>query len=65
MTKDVTYNLNDVIKKLSVKIANLEIQLAHEQAKKEAYQERVEELEADKELYETEDRVRGDTEDET
>lgn len=43
--KDVTYNLNDVIGRLSAKIANLEVKLAHEQAAKEAYMQRVEELE--------------------
>ena len=45
MSKEVTYNLNDVIAKLSVKLSKLEIQLAHEQAAKEAYQNRVKELE--------------------
>ena len=43
--KEVTYNLNDVIAKLSVKLSKLEIQLAHEQAAKEAYMKRVKELE--------------------
>jgi len=46
--KEVTYNLNDVIAKLSVKLSKLEMQLAHEQAAKEAYQNRVKELEDDK-----------------
>lgn len=43
--KDVTYNLNDVMGRLSAKIANLEVALAHEQAAKEVYMQRVEELE--------------------
>ncbi len=42
---EVTYNINDVTGRLSAKIANLEVQLAHEQAAKEAYHNRVKELE--------------------
>lgn len=42
MSNDVTYNVQDVTHKLGAKIANLEVALAHEQAKKEAYQKRVE-----------------------
>jgi len=38
-------NLNDIIGKLGVKIANLEIQLAHAQAANEAYLKRIKELE--------------------
>lgn len=45
MSKKVTYNVNNVINSLGLKIANLEVQLAHEQAAKEAYMKRVEELE--------------------
>lgn len=37
-------NLNDIIGKLGVKIANLEIQLAHAQAANEAYLKRIKEL---------------------
>lgn len=43
--KEVTYNIKSVTAKLSAKIANLEVQLAHEQSAKEAYMKRVEELE--------------------
>lgn len=43
--KEVTYKMNEVINKLGVKVANLEIKLSHEQAAKEAYMKRVQELE--------------------
>jgi len=45
MSKEVTYKMNSVTGKLSAKIANLEVQLAHEQSAKEAYMKRSEELE--------------------
>lgn len=53
--KEVTYNINAVTGRLSAKIANLEMQLAHEQALNEAYAKRIEELEKglnDKEIVE-------------
>lgn len=40
----VKYDINAVTGRLSAKIANLEVALAHEQAAKEAYIKRVEEL---------------------
>lgn len=43
--KDVTYRIEQVTGRLSTRIANLEVQLAHEQAAKEAYVKRLEELE--------------------
>ena len=42
---EVTYNISEVTGKLSAKIANLEVQLAHEQSAKEAYVKRVSDLE--------------------
>lgn len=42
---EITYNISEVTGKLSAKIANLEVQLAHEQSAKEAYQKRVSDLE--------------------
>lgn len=45
MNDKVTYNIEQVTGRLSAKIANLEVKLAHEQAAKEAYMKRVEELE--------------------
>lgn len=45
MSKEVTYPMKSVTGKLSAKIANLEVQHAHEQSAKEAYQKRVNELE--------------------
>jgi len=43
--KEIKYDINSVTGRLSAKIANLELQLAHEQSAKEAYMKRVEELE--------------------
>lgn len=45
MSNDVTYQMKDVTGRLSARIANLEVQLAHELAAKKAYQKRVAELE--------------------
>ncbi|MBO1002667.1 hypothetical protein [Pseudogracilibacillus auburnensis] len=45
MSKEVTYNINDVVGRLSDKIANLEVQLAHGQATIDAYVKRIAELE--------------------
>lgn len=43
--KEVSYNLTDVIGRLSARIANLETDLAHESAAKDAFAKRVKELE--------------------
>lgn len=43
--KEVTCDIEQVTGRLGAKIANLEIQLAHEQATREAYMKRVKELE--------------------
>lgn len=45
MSNDVTYQMKDVTGKLGARIANLEVQLAHESAAKKAYATRVKELE--------------------
>lgn len=42
---EVTFKVSDITKKLGIRIANLEIQLANEQAAKDAYQKKVKELE--------------------
>lgn len=46
--KEVSYNLTDVIGRLSARIANLETDLAHESAAKDAFAKRVKELENEK-----------------
>ena len=43
--KEIQYDVNVVIRHLSAKIANLEVQLAYVQAANEAYEKRIEELE--------------------
>lgn len=52
MKKDLKYDFQSVLNKLAAKIANLEIQLANEQAAKEAVIKYAEELE--KEIEELE-----------
>lgn len=52
--KEVTYDINSVTNKLSARIATLEVQLAHEQSVREAYQKRAEELTAEKEALDKE-----------
>lgn len=49
MSKEVTYNVNNVINSLGLKIANLEVQLAHAQAVNDAYAKKLQELEEKKE----------------
>lgn len=49
MKNDVTYKMGDVTNRLSAKIANLEVQLAHAQAANDAYKERISELKNKKE----------------
>lgn len=49
MSEKVTYDINSVVSKLCIKIANLEAQLAHTQAANEAYQSRIKELEEEEE----------------
>lgn len=44
--KEVKYDISSVTGRLSARIANLEVQLAHESAAKDAYAARVQELEA-------------------
>lgn len=46
--KKVTYDMQEVTGRLSARIANLELQLAHAEAESGAYAARVEELEAEK-----------------
>lgn len=46
MSKEVKYDISSVTGRLSARIANLEVQLAHESAAKDAYAARVQELEA-------------------
>lgn len=48
MSDNVTYQMKDVTGRLSARIANLEVQLAHESAAKDAYAARMNELEAEK-----------------
>lgn len=43
--EEISYNINDVVNRLGAKVANLEVQLAHEQTANEAYAARVQELE--------------------
>lgn len=45
MSSDLTYNINDVVTKLSTKISKLEVLLAHEQSAKAAYMDCVKKLE--------------------
>lgn len=42
---EVTYDISAVTGRLSAKIANLEVQLAHEQSAKDAYAKRFSDLE--------------------
>lgn len=65
MSKDVTFNLNDVISDLGVDVANLKIQLAKEKRAKQAYMKRVEELEEEIELNNKEENIKEETEDES
>lgn len=51
---EVKFKVSDITTKLGIKIANLEIQLANEQAAKEAYQKKVKDLEQEKEKLKTE-----------
>lgn len=44
--KEISYDINAVTGRLSARIANLELALAHEQASRESYQKRVKELES-------------------
>lgn len=44
--KEIKYDINAVIGRLSAKIANLEAQLAYEQTVNEAYAKRIQELES-------------------
>lgn len=45
--KDITYSMEGVAGRLSAKIANLELELAHEREAKHAYMNRVNELEVE------------------
>ena len=48
----ITYKIEQVTGRLGAKIANLEVALAHEQAEKEAYIQRIQELESTQEIVE-------------